>query len=142
MPGLVRIDLEPVAARLRSLLPAFGVAGAYIFGSALEEARPDSDVDVGLIRRDALDPEADPLSALAMAEAVADEMGAVQGHPCHVSVLSLRAPFLAFEAVHTGRLVYEEDEGLVTDFIEEVSLRYRDDYPRYRTALREIEATP
>ena len=61
-------------------------------------------------------------------------------HPFHVTVLSQRAPFLAFGAIHGGRLVYVRNEDRVTDFIEAVALQYRDEYPRYRQALRGVNA--
>lgn len=141
MPNLVRVDLGLVEERIRGVLGGYpDVAGAYLFGSVLERCRPDSDIDVGIIRSQALDPQADGWADLGLAEEVADALGRVGDHPFHVTVLSLRSPFLAFEAVHTGRPVYLRDEELVTDFLEEVSIRYRDDYPRYRAALREINS--
>lgn len=141
MPDLVRLDVGVVKRQIRLLLHAYpDVAGAVLFGSALEFCRSDSDIDVGIIRSRALDPDADAWADLGFAEEVADSLGKIGEHSFHVTVLSLRMPFLAFTAMHTGRPVYVRDEELVTDFLEEIALRYRDDYPRYRTALQEINS--
>ncbi|MEW6447770.1 MAG: nucleotidyltransferase domain-containing protein [Bacillota bacterium] len=57
LPELVRINLEPVIQQVRAVLSEFPqVAGAYLFGSAMESCRPDSDIDLGLI----LEPEVKP----------------------------------------------------------------------------------
>lgn len=135
----MRVDVAAAEACVRRVLRAFpDAAGAYLFGSALELCRPDSDIDVGVLRTHALDPRADAWADLGFGEEIADALGKLEGHPFHVSVLSLRAPFLAFEAIHGGRAVLVRDEDLVTDFVERVALRYRDDYPSYRAALEEI----
>lgn len=141
MPHLVRVDLSAAERRLRSRLAArTDVVGAYLFGSALGPCRPDSDIDAGIIRSRALDGGSDAWDDLGFAEELADSLGRLDGHPFHITVLSLRAPFLAFAAVHSGRPVLVRDEDVVTDFVEEVALRYRRDYPRYLTALQEINS--
>ena len=138
MADLVRVDRERVERRIRAHLQDFpDVAGAFLFGSALDTCRPDSDIDVGLVTVRAHE---DAWTALGFAEEVAGALDETDGHPFHVVVLSQRAPFLAFEAVHTGRLVYIRDEDVVTDFMEAVALRYQDEYPRYREALREVNS--
>lgn len=141
MPNLVRVDLSAIERRIASQVSnRTDVAGAYLFGSALGPCRPDSDIDVGIIRTRAPDADADAWDDLGFAEELADGLGRLDGHPFHVTVLSLRAPFLAFAAVHSGRPVLVRDEDLVADFVEEVALRYRRDYPRYLAALREINS--
>lgn len=141
MPGLVRVDVTAVERRIRACLAAYPhVAGAFLFGSALDLCRPDSDIDVGIIGDRALDRDRSVLADLGLAEELADRLGTVDGHPFHVTVLSLRAPFLAFDAMHTGRAVFVRDQDVVTDFMEEAALLYRRDYPRYRAALQEINS--
>ena len=141
MPDLVRLDIDAIENRIDGALAAFpDVAGAVFFGSALDLCRPDSDIDVGIVRAGALDPESDLLADLAFAEEVAHALGRIGRHVSHVTVLSLRQPVLAFEAFHTGRAVHVRDTELVTDLMEEASVRYRDDYPAYRAALQEINS--
>ena len=111
MPHLVRLDLGVVERRIRQLLPNYpDVAGAVLFGSALELCRPDSDIDVGIIRQNAMNPGADVWDDLGAAEAVADALGKFGQHAHHVTVLSLRMPFLAFEALRTGHSLYLRDD--------------------------------
>jgi len=143
MPHLVRVDISAAERRIHAVLAhRSDVAGVYLFGSALGLCRPDSDIDVGIIRSRALDIDANLWEDLGLAEELADSLGRLDGHPFHVTVLSLRAPFLAFAALHFGRAILVHDEDVVTDFVEEVALRYRRDYPRYLAALREINAAP
>lgn len=47
---LLRLNLRPLRDHICAVLGAFGrVAGAYLFGSALDFVRSRSDIDVGLI---------------------------------------------------------------------------------------------
>jgi len=137
LPELVRINLEPVIKQVQAVLNEFPqVAGAYLFGSAMELCRPDSDIDLGLI----LEPEVKPdtQEGDVLASEVAFSLKPVNGHPFDVVLLDPGKPLFVFRVIKEGKLVYCRNRDRVTDLIEYVSRRYADLYPRYRRALEEI----
>ncbi len=142
MAGLVRVSIEAVGEALSRVLPSFPeVAGAVLFGSALGECRPDSDIDVGLI----LFPSATEPSGWGFAgleSRVERRLGTVQGHPFEVTVLRPARPLFAFKAVKEGRLLYVRDEAAVLDFVERVSRSHAELAWRHRRAVREVVETP
>lgn len=136
---LVTVDLKLVEERVRGILPDFPqVAGAYLFGSALGPCRPDSDIDLALVSHPGISARGDPLGRERLEARVVTAMGRLDGHPFDVVVLDPDDAIFSFKAISTGRLIYMRDEERVTDFIETVARRYRDAYPRYKRALRDI----
>ncbi|NSW81659.1 MAG: nucleotidyltransferase domain-containing protein [Syntrophothermus sp.] len=137
MSQLVRIDLDSVIAKVRTALENFPqVAGAYLFGSALELCRPESDIDVGLVLEPGINPdsfEADRLEA-----EIALALTPLDGHPFDIVVLNPHNIIFCFEVIKSGRLIYCRDRERITDVLEYVSRHYPDVYPRYRQALDEI----
>lgn len=139
MAGLVTVDLKPVEDVVRRILPRFpAVAGAYVFGSALGPCRPDSDIDIGLVPHADVLAGGDPLARERLEARVAAALGRLDGHPFDVVLLDLDDPIFTFKVIRTGRLMYIGDENRVTDFMEAAAQSYREAYPRYRRALREI----
>lgn len=127
---LLRLDLPHVRARVRTVLSSFpSVAGAYLFGSALEFVRSNSDIDLGLIVR--------PIREIGSIESLAGEVEARLGkygsHPFQVSVLRQEDNSFAFRAMRDGEIVSAADLEYVTDFIERVSREHEDLAPFRRT---------
>ncbi|MGB9904452.1 MAG: nucleotidyltransferase domain-containing protein [Desulfotomaculales bacterium] len=136
---MVKIDLEAVARKVRAALENFPqVAGAYLFGSALGNCRPDSDIDLGLV----LEPGTDPESAAGyrLEAEISCLLPPFEGHPFDLFLLNPKKPLFAFKVMKEGKLVYCRNRERVTDVLETVSRRYADLYPRYRSALEEIFA--
>lgn len=112
------------------------IAGAYLFGSALELCRPDSDIDIGLVIK--------PLSGepeayyFKMALAVENRLGRLDGHPFDVIPLNTANSIFAFKVIKSGHLIYDRDHETITDFIEIISRHYGENYPRYIESLRDI----
>lgn len=101
MPGLVRVDLEPMIRQVQAVLSGFPqVAGAYLFGSALESCRPDSDIDLGLV----LEPEIKPdtKEGDTLAAEVAFSLKPVNGHPFDVVLLDPDKPLFVFRVIKEG----------------------------------------
>ncbi len=123
--ALVHVDQEAVRARVAAVLPAVPeVAAAYLFGSALGECRPDSDVDVALILRAAREAAPD-FSPAPFEGVVAAALGPLAGHPVDVVALDRTKPLIAMEALH-GRQLYVADQDELADFIEVVARAYPD----------------
>lgn len=115
------------------------IAGAYLFGSALELCRPDSDIDIGLVIK--------PLSGepenyyFKVALIVEGRLGRLDGHPFDVIPLNTASSIFAFKVIKNGHLIYGRDHETITDFIEIISRRYGENYPRYIKSLKDIVGT-
>lgn len=137
MKELIRLDLTRLQDYIASVLSDFPlVAGAYLYGSALGECRPDSDIDVGIIpaspdRRSARD-------RFDLETRVETALGQFDGHPFDVRTFFEDSPLFVVPAVRSGKLVFARDMDAVTDLLERAALRYRDAAPRHRQALREV----
>ncbi|HPU78657.1 MAG TPA: nucleotidyltransferase domain-containing protein, partial [Thermosynergistes sp.] len=96
----------------------------------------DSDIDIGLVIK--------PLSGepetyyFKMALAVENRLGRLDGHPFDVIPLNTVNSIFAFKVIKSGHLIYDRDHETITDFIEIISRRYGENYPRYIESLRDI----
>lgn len=127
---LRRLDLGAVRIRARQALAAFPeVAGAYLFGSALDFVGPRSDIDVGILLRSGLAPEAE----LELAERLDAALGSVGPHAFQASILRPQDCALTFSVLRDGELIYVSDEERVTDILEQVGRQHDDLEPFRRT---------
>ena len=134
---MVRIDEDRIkGAVVSTLMDMKEIAGVYLFGSALGLCRPDSDIDIGLVIK--------PLYGkpdkyyLDIALAAETRLDPIDGHPFQVVPLNITDCIFAFNVIRKGQLIYESDHEAVTDFIEIISRRYGENYPRYIKYLKEI----
>lgn len=138
MADLVTVSPEAIGRVLSGVLPRFPeVAGAVLFGSALGECRPDSDIDVGLILCPSV-AEPHGWGFAGLESRVERELGTVEGHPFEVTVLRRDRPLFSFKVWKEGRPLYLRDEEAVLDFVERVSRSHAELAPRHRRALREV----
>jgi uncharacterized protein len=122
-----RLELGTVFARYPE------VAAAYVFGSvARGEARPDSDLDIGVVyrRRDRGDHER-IASSLALDLGKALEID-------HIELVDLEAqgPIFRHGVLLEGRLLYEADRDRRVDFESNTLVRAFDFRPTYELATR------
>jgi len=134
---MVRIDKNLIKNTVFSTLGNMeDIAGVYLFGSALKLCRPDSDIDIGLVIKPLYGkPDKYYLDIALTAEARLDP---IDGHPFQVIPLNITDCIFAFKVIRHGQLIYERDHDAVTDFIEIISRRYGENYPRYNKYLKEI----
>ncbi len=139
MNNLVSIDLKEAENLIKPVLEKFPViAGAYFFGSALEQCRADSDIDLGLVLSSKFNlPE--KKQDLLVAK-ILNETPRLGNHQFDITILTKDNVFFTHRVLRTGKLFYDKNTAELTDFIELVSHKYRVNYPRYRRAL-EIIAT-
>ena len=129
----VRVDVPAVLRRIASACAREPrVAAAWLFGSALGEMRPDSDIDVGV----ALPPQG--LAAFALPVALGDALGRWDGHPFEVTVFQIDHATFVMSAPRDALLAYEGDGEALAVFVEAVAQRYRQDGPRYWQAVRGV----
>jgi len=145
VPALVEIDRDAAARRIALVcagLPA--VAAAFFFGSALGRCRPDSDIDVGVIRRPVEGEDGPALfrAGLLLEAELISGLGALGGHPFDVTVLDEAHALFAMTVLRDGRLCYVGDPDAYTDFLEHVAQAHRENAPRYTQALREVLEEP
>ncbi|MGQ9558016.1 MAG: nucleotidyltransferase domain-containing protein [Desulfurispora sp.] len=134
---LVKTDLPVVAEQVSRVLVDFPqVAAAYIFGSALELSRPDSDIDLGLVLQKDIAP--DSQSAFLLEGQIAARLEPVDGRVFDINFIDPARPILAVRIFHQGRLIYCQDRDRLSDVMEQASRLYAEVYPRYRRALEEI----
>jgi len=135
--SMVRIDEDRIKEAVGSaLMDMKEIAGVYLFGSALELCRPDSDIDIGLV----IKPLYGKLDKYYLDIALAAEirLDPIDGHPFQVVPLNITDCIFAFNVIRKGRLIHEPDHEAVTDFTEIISRRYSENYPRYIKYLKEI----
>lgn len=135
---LVRIPLALVEAAVRAVLPLFPqVAGAYLFGSALDKCRPDSDIDLGIVLLPTV-PEPPGFGFLGLEAEIEARLPSVEGHRFDLTILRRDQPLFSFVPISSGRLIYVRDPDAVADFVEAVSRRYGELHYRYRRVLDEV----
>ena len=139
--ALVEIDREEAVRRIAAACARVPrVAAAYLFGSTLGRCRPDSDIDVGVIRQPFAG-ETDHArfrAGLALEGELMAALGTLDGHPFEVTVLDEAQPLFAMTVLRDGRLSFVGDRGAYTDFLEHVAQAYRQNAPRHRVAQAEI----
>ncbi|MFZ5592470.1 MAG: nucleotidyltransferase domain-containing protein [Bacillota bacterium] len=136
---LVKTDLPAVAEQVSRVLVDFPqVAAAYIFGSALELSRPDSDIDLGLVLQKDIAPES--REAFLLEGQIAARLEPVGGRVFDINFIDPARPILAVRIFNQGRLIYCRDQDRLSDVMEQVSRLYAEVYPRYRQALEEMLA--
>ena len=133
----VKLEVSQIQSSIAPVLEKYEqIAGAYLVGSALELCRPDSDIDIGLVLMHSTkisEKELDLIEAR-----ILEELSPQAAHHYDLVFLTRGNAFLSHRALKTGKLIYARDMDVITDFTEEISLKYRVDYPRYRKALETI----
>lgn len=136
MARLVRVDIPEVLRRVASVCARHPeVLAAYLFGSALGEMRPDSDIDVGIVLHPGAEQGADPWGFEGPLEA---DLGWVGTHPPQVTVLSAANAIFTVKALTEARLAYVADADRLSDFLEHVARLNWQNAWRYWAAVREV----
>ena len=135
--NLVYVDLSETERLIKPALEKHpGIVGAYFFGSSLDHCRIDSDIDVGVIITSKV-PMTEKEQDL-LIERILSEMPQYGNHLIDITILRESDVFFTHRVIRTGRLFFIRDAEELTDFIEIVSNKYRENYPRYRQALELI----
>ncbi len=135
--------MSDVARRLDAARATFArhpaIAVAYLFGShARGEARPDSDIDIGIVyRRGTASPELHEKIATALALAIAEATGV---EAIDVVDLEAQGPIFCHRVLCEGRRVYVGDEARRVDFESDVIVRALDFRPTYDLATQDKPA--
>lgn len=138
MMSLELVDRESIVQRVAGVLRHYPlVAGAYLFGSALDKCRPDSDIDIALVLEDIKLTERQKMN---LEDEIAAQLTPLAGHPFDVVIIDPDKPVFGYQILRDGVLIYNRNRERVTDVLEMVSRRAADVYPRYRAALEEILA--
>ena len=137
MKNLVYIDLSEAERLIKPVLEKHPeIIGAYFFGSSLDRCRIDSDIDVGVVltsKAHLSEKEQD-----LFIERILSEKSRFGNHLFDITILRESDVFFTHRVIRAGKLFYVKDVEELTDFIEIVSNRYRENYPRYRQALELI----
>lgn len=134
---MVKINLEDIKKELIPVLEKYPeIAGAYLFGSALDYCRPDSDIDIGLIIGD--EEKHSDQDCQLLIEIILRNLSPINKHQFDLVILKSSEAIFSFRVIRNGTLIYNRDNTVVTDFIEKVSQKYREVYPRYKKALEMI----
>jgi len=111
--------VDAIEAVRRALEVRADVRLAYLFGStARGEARPSSDLDVGVVFS--------PVPAATELDRLATDLEAVAGRRVDLVVLTDAPPLLAHEAIRSGRLIVCRDEDERVSFHTRAIARYLD----------------
>jgi hypothetical protein len=133
--ALVHLDAASLdRAIARCLKPHKEVAAAYVFGSvAAGRARPDSDIDIGVLLARRLPARRVLSYRLALA---ADLGAALRRSAIDVVVLNDASPLLAHRVLSRGRLVFERSASARVRFQVQTARRYADVAPIYDLHIR------
>lgn len=130
---MVRVDIELVRRKVQEAVADLpGVAAAYLFGSALGDCRPDSDIDIGLFLADI---DVDSKQAYLLAGTVAARLEPIESHVFDVNVIDPSDTVFAFRVLSEGIVLSVNDERSWTGTMERVSRAYCEDGYRYRLAV-------
>jgi predicted nucleotidyltransferase len=115
-----------------ALAPLSAVRGAWVFGSQLAgAARPDSDLDVGLLLAPELDAYGRHRARLDVVGALTDALGPLGERSDPVDLMRCDSA-VAFAAIRFGRLALERAKAERVEAIVRICRRYEDDAPRRR----------
>ncbi len=132
---LVRLDHQLIRERVEALVPGFPeIVGVYLFGSAVGQCRPDSDVDLGVFVRPALSER----DRFLLENKLALKLPPLAGHPFDVTVVDPRHVHFAFRVFSEGIPFYVGDPEQLTDLMERVSRERAEFAYWYHLATGEI----
>lgn len=122
---------ERILKRLADILESReGILFAFVFGSFTGEL-PFHDIDVAVYLSGARE-EAVTLDALELSSLLSGELGM----PVDVRPLNLASVPFRYQAIR-GRLLFEKDQDLTAQFIEQTMQRYLDMKPFLLTGMKE-----
>jgi len=135
--NLIYIDLNEAERSIKPVLEKHPeIIGAYFFGSSLDRCRIDSDIDVGVVLTSTAHlPEKEQDLLI---EKILSEKSRFGNHLFDITILREDDVFFTHRVMKAGKLFYIKGVEELTDIIEIVSNRYRENYPRYRQALELI----
>jgi uncharacterized protein len=135
--NLIYIDLNEAERIIKPDLEKHPeIIGAYFFGSSLDKCRIDSDIDIGIVLTSKVHlPEKEQDLLI---ERILSEKPRFGNHLLDLTILRENDVFFTHRVIREGSLFYVKDVEELTDFIEIVSNKYRENYPRYRQALELI----
>ena len=137
MNKLVHVDVSKIIEGVIPVLESREeVVGAYLFGSILGACRPDSDIDIGLLLNPDISYSEKELERIQ--EEVLEELPAQNNRVFDLVILNNYSDIFKYKVITEGKLIYARDQDIITDFIEIVSRRRAENYPRYREALEII----
>jgi uncharacterized protein len=133
---VIPAHLREIAAQLASVLePHSAVALAYVFGSvARGEARPGSDLDVGIVFARRGETARDHVELMGVLAAQIEGVG--EFRDVDLVVLETQGPIFCQRVVSEGVLVYERDPERRVDFESDTIVRALDFRPTYELAAR------
>ncbi|MDI6871369.1 MAG: nucleotidyltransferase domain-containing protein [Bacillota bacterium] len=132
---LVRLDRQLIRERVEAVFRGFPeIVGVYLFGSALDYCRPDSDVDLGVFVR----PDLSERERYLLENELALRLQSFNGHPFDITVVDPRHSHFAFRVFSEGAPVYVGDTEQLTDLMERVSREHGEFAYWYQLAIREI----
>ncbi|MCF6095679.1 nucleotidyltransferase domain-containing protein [Thermovorax subterraneus] len=134
---LIEIDREKLKAYVTEKLYRFDeIGGVYLFGSAVDKMRPESDIDLGIITIPGAVSSEEEVELFL--ERLHLALRNFEGHPFDLVSVAHANVILAFEILRHGIPIFIKDDDVVSDLIEKVSRKYADVYPRYKKALELI----
>jgi len=133
--SLVRVEYEPLYEQVKTALyQTPEVVAAYLYGSALDKCRPDSDLNIAIfVPKEFNERIRDFLEIKLLLE-----LPPLEGHSFDLKVINFEDFLLAFHILKEGRALIVTNQDIFGDLIEEISLKYLEYGAYYQAAIQEI----
>jgi predicted nucleotidyltransferase len=132
---LEKLDIQLIQNQISAVFKDFPeVIGVYLFGSAMEYCRPNSDIDIGVF----VLPELSEREKMFLEGKISLRLEPLAGHPFDLTIIDPNNTIFAFRILKEGIILLNRNQEKLSDLIEKTSRDYCECSFRYQQAVKDI----